>query len=270
MSSMRRTAHGQACRLLAVAGALGLAGCASAGLACPAGTALGRQVFTGGAEAAWCRRPDGVRQGPESRTYDNGTELASGSYVDGALDGVWRYRFNNGHNWRAERWQDGALVQSTVDPRVARLSAQQLEALGPTSSAVIKLASHDPVPGRETRDTVGATFTSWFPNGRPQVAGTYDADGLRQGVWRTWFEDGHPAREIEFVAGVRERAAREWHPNGQPAADGFYTGGRRAGRWHFWNERGQLTADIVYKDGVPAVQSPGGPPAGGGMLPPGS
>jgi hypothetical protein len=240
-------------------------GCATTRVACPAGTELGRQVFTGGAEAAWCRRPDGVRQGPETRSYDSGVEMASGGYVDGALSGVWRYRFTDGSNWRAERWEDGALVQTTIDPAVARMSSRQLEARGSTSSAVIKLASHDPIPGRETRETGGATFASWFPNGRPQVAGQYDADGLRDGIWRYWFEDGRPARELEFVAGVRERAAREWHPNGRPAADGFYAGGRRAGHWYFWNDRGQVTADIVYQDGVPVT---GSATAGGGMLPP--
>src|SRR3954470_2272848 len=225
----------------------GIGGCASGRTTCPLGTALARQVYSGGAEAEWCRRPDGARQGPETRYYENGAELASGGYVDGAQSGVWRYRFNDGRNWRAERWEDGALIQFTIDPFVARLSPGQLEALGPTSSGIIKLASHDPSPGREA---LGATFVSRFPNGRPRVAGSYDAAGLRTGVWRFWFEDGHPSRELEFLDGVRERAAREWHPNGMQAADGGYVAGRREGRWRFWDPRGQLTTDVFYRDGV--------------------
>ena len=119
----------------------------------------GRSI-SGGAEAEWCRRPDGARQGPETRFYESGAELASGGYVDGAQSGVWRYRFNDGRNWRAERWDDGALVQMTVDPAVARLSPAELEALGPTSSGIIKLASHDPIPGRETREARGDDASS--------------------------------------------------------------------------------------------------------------
>jgi uncharacterized protein len=237
-------------------------GCATGRTTCPLGTTLARQVYSGGAETEWCRRPDGARQGPETRFYESGAELASGSYVDGAQSGVWRYRFNDGRNWRAERWEDGALIQLTIDPAVGHLSPGELEALGPTSSGIIKLASHDPIPGRETREVGDATYVSRFPNGLPRVAGSYDAAGLRTGVWRFWFEDGRPSRELEFLAGVRERAAREWHPNGTQAADGSYLAGQREGRWRFWDQRGQLTTDVFYRDGV-RVSTPGG----GGMLP---
>jgi MORN repeat variant len=258
-----------------------VAACATPRTTCPLGTDLARQVFSGGAEAEWCVRPDGARQGPETRFYESGVELLSGNYVDGAQSGVWRYRFNDGRNWRAERWEDGALLQTTIDPAVARMTPSQLAALGPTSSGVIKLASHDPIPGRELREAPGATFVSRFPNGRPRVAGNYDGAGLRSGVWRTWFEDGHPASEIEFLGGVREHAAREWHPSGVLAADGAYAAGQREGRWRFWDERGQLTADAWYRDGVRLPPAPASAPAAvpasapasapggaGGMLPP--
>ncbi len=272
--------------LIVVAGlaAGAAAGCATPRTTCPLGTDLARQVFSGGAEAEWCVRPDGARQGPETRFYESGAELLSGAYVDGTQSGVWRYRFNDGRNWRAERWEDGALLQTTVDPAVARMSPDELAALGPTTSGVIKLVSHDPIPGRETREIPGATFVSRFPNGRPRVAGSYDADGLRVGVWRTWFEDGRPALEIEYLGGVRERGAREWHPNGTPAAEGSYLGGLRDGRWQFWDERGQLTGERWYGSGasvpavppaasVPAVSPAASVPAPdararGGMLPP--
>src|SRR3954465_14412213 len=234
-----------------------LGGCASGRTICPLGTALARQIYSGGGEAEWCRRPDGARQGPETRYYESGAELASGGYVDGAQSGVWRYRFNDGRNWRAERWDDGALIQLTIDPSVARLSPGQLEALGPTSPGIVKLVSHDPVPWRQAREGLDATFVSRFPNGRPHVAGSYDAAGLRTGVWRFWFEDGRPSRELEFLDGVRERAAREWHPNGTQAADGGFAAGRREERWRFWDPRGQLTADVFYRDGV-RVSTSGG------------
>ena len=249
--------------LVAASCALAVVGaCATGRTTCPLGTVLARQVYSGGAEAEWCRRPDGARQGPETRFYESGGELASGGYVDGAQSGVWRYRFNDGRNWRAERWDDGALLQLTIDPVVKHMSPGELAALGPTSSGIIKLASHDPIPGRETRELGGATFASQFPNGRPRLAGSYDAAGLRVGVWRFWFEDGRPWRELDFLGGVREGAAREWHPNGTQAAEGSYVAGRRDGRWRFWDERGQLTAEVVYRDGLRVSAA-----SGGGMLP---
>ena len=173
-------------------------------------------------------------------------ESLSGEYSDGALSGVWRYRFNDGRNWRADRWEDGALVDKTVDPAVAAMTPAELAKLGPMTSGIIKLASHDALTARESQERGGAVFAAHHPNGRPRVAGRYDADGLRTGVWRFWYEDGRPARELEFFAGVRERAAREWHPNGQLAAEGSYTAGERDGRWRCWDPDGHLAREIVY------------------------
>ncbi len=244
---------------LGVAAACLLGACAAPRTLCPLGTELGRYIYSGGAEAEWCRRPDGVREGPETRSYESGAEMVSGGYLDGAQSGVWRYRFTDGRNWRAERWDDGALVQTTVDPAVAHLSAAELAALGTTSSAVIKTLSNDPLSGRQARQASGAVAVAHYPDGHPRAAGRYDAEGLRTGVWQFWFEDGRPAREVEFLAGVRERTVREWHPNGAPAVEGAYRAGLRDGRWRFWDPRGALTADLWYRDGVRV-------PAGG-MLP---
>ena len=139
--------------------------------------------------------PDGARQGPETRYYESGAELASGGYVDGAQSGVWRYRFNDGRNWRAERWEDGALIQLTVDPSVARLSPGRAGGARPDQLRhhQARLARSDPragdargAPG-DRRDVRGAV-----PQRAPRLAGSYDAAGLRTGVWRFWFEDGRP------------------------------------------------------------------------------
>src|SRR6185503_14514085 len=156
--------------------------CATPRTQCPRGTALARRVYSGGAETEWCRRADRVRHGPETRYYESGSELAVGEYVDGTLSGVWRYRFTDGRNWRADRWEDGVLTAKTVDPAVAAMSPEQLEAKGITSSGIIKLLSNDPLLGREARDRESTTFVAHHPNGHVRVVGSYDADGLRTGV----------------------------------------------------------------------------------------
>jgi antitoxin component YwqK of YwqJK toxin-antitoxin module len=254
------------------AAAHALGACATPRTVCPFGTELARQIYSGGAEVEWCGRPDGVRLGPETRYYESGRELASGAYVDGAQSGVWRYRFNDGRNWRAERWEDGALIQKTIDPAVARMSPAELEALGPTSSGIIKLASHDPQTGRQARDLGSRPFVSYFDSGRPRAAGSFDPDGLRVGIWRFWFDDGHPAREVQFLGGVREGPVREWFSSGGPAVEGSYLAGERNGRWRFWDPRGQISAEILYVEGARVWSLAGpaatdSPPPGGGMLP---
>ncbi|HXU64581.1 MAG TPA: hypothetical protein VN962_22935 [Polyangia bacterium] len=244
-----------------VFGALALVvavGCTPPRVACPADTTLARHVYSGGGDAEWCRRADAVRNGPESRFYENGIESVAGEYADGAQSGVWRYRFNDGRNWRAERWEDGALLAVTVDPAVARMTPTELVAVGPSTSGVIKLAAHDPTPPGPARQVV-----EHGPGGAPRLAGAYDAEGLRTGVWRFWYPNGRLAREIEFAGGVRDRAAREWYDTGAPAADGFYAGGLREGVWRFWDARGRLIREVTYRGG--AAVSPAA--AATGMLP---
>jgi MORN repeat variant len=238
-----------------------LLACATPRTTCPLGTQLGRRIYSGGGEVEWCGRDDGVRQGPETRYYENGRELTSGGYLDGAQSGIWRYRFNDGRNWRAERWEDGTLIQQTIDPAVARMSPAELEALGPTTSGIIKLASRDPRTALGVGDLGMQPFASYFDSGRPRTAGQYDADGLRSGTWHFWFEDGRPAREIDYRAGVRDGPVRQWYPAGGPAAEGRFLAGVREGLWRFWDPTGRPRIDVLYKDGVPA----GG--AAGGMLP---
>ncbi|HVV15714.1 MAG TPA: hypothetical protein VHH90_00820 [Polyangia bacterium] len=237
---------------------LAVAGCTASRALCPFETTLARHVYSGGGDAEWCRRADGVRQGPESRIYENGVEWVSGTYDDGAQSGLWRYRFNDGRNWRAERWEDGALLAATVDPAVARMTPSELAAAGPTTSGVIKLAARD-ATGGGARNPIARHY----PDGTPRLAGAYDAEGLRTGIWRFWYPSGRPAREIEFAAGVRDRGAREWYESGAPAADGFYAGGVREGRWRFWDPAGHLVREITYA--VAGVVSPAEPATG--MLP---
>jgi hypothetical protein len=221
------------------AAALLAGACAAPYTQCPEGTDVTRRILSGGSEAEWCHREDGVRQGPEVRFYESGARMVEGAYLDGVLHGVWRYYFNEGSVWREDRWEDGALIAKRIDPRAARLSPEQREALGPTSSGIIKLASADPLLGRTARQRGGGVFETWYPNGKPRMSGHYDGDGLRTGTWRFWYESGGLAREVDYQGGVRHRAFREWYESGAPQTDGFYIDGERNGVWRAWDRSGR-------------------------------
>jgi hypothetical protein len=233
----------------AVAAALGGAACSEVRTVCPSGTEVTRRIFSGGAEAEWCRRPDDVRQGPEVRYFESGRTMIEGSYVDGAQHGVWRYFFTDGRIWREDRWEDGEVVAKKIDPRVARMSADELEALGQTSSGIVKLAARDPLTLREAAARDGGSFVGRYADGHPRVAGRYDGEGLRAGTWRFWNEGGRLVREIDYDLGVRHRAFREWHEGGAPKTDGFYLAGERDGLWRHWDETGHAAADERYDGG---------------------
>jgi hypothetical protein len=220
------------------------AGCADVQTLCPGGTLVTRRILSGGSEAEWCRREDGVRQGPEVRYYESGARMVEGEHLDGVRHGLWSYYPSSGPPWRQDRWEDGALVAKEL--RAPSPLPAGGDPLAPTESGIIKLASADPLLGRTARARELAVFAAWYGNGRARVRGQYDGEGLRTGTWRFWYEDGQLTREVDYDGGVRHRAFREWHPNGRAKTDGFYLDGERDGRWRRWDQTGHLVADSVY------------------------
>jgi antitoxin component YwqK of YwqJK toxin-antitoxin module len=233
---------------LGVAIVLGLWACAEIQIVCPEGTGPQRRVFSGGAEAEWCHRGDGVRQGLEVRYYETGAKMIEGAYLDGARFGEWHYYPSEGPAWRRDRWEDGALVEKKIDlpPRAANQPA--VDVLAPTTSLVVSLGSADPALGRLARlpEAELPTFAAWYGGGKPRVLGRYDGDGFRTHAWRFWYENGTLAREVVYDAGVRHGPFREWHENGRAKTDGSYDDGERDGRWRRWDEGGKLVSDQTY------------------------
>ncbi len=233
---------------LGVALVSGLWACAEIQIVCPEGTGPQRRVFSGGAEAEWCHRGDGVRQGLEVRYYETGAKMIEGAYLDGARFGEWRYYPSEGPAWRRDRWEDGALVEKKIDlpPRAANQPA--VDVLAPTTSLIVSLGSADPTLGRMARlpEAELPTFAVWYGGGKPRVLGHYDGDGFRTRTWRFWYENGTLAREVMYDAGVRHGQFREWHDNGQAKTDGSYDDGERDGRWRRWDEGGKLVSDQTY------------------------
>jgi len=235
---------------LGLALALGRWACAEIKVVCPEGTGAHRRVFSGGAEAEFCNRPDGVRQGLEVRYYENGARMLQGAYLDGARFGEWQYFPSEGPAWRFDRWEDGALVEKKVQLPPRGANEPPVDPTAPTSSLIVSLGSSDPTLGRRMRGEELPTFAVWYGSGKPRVLGHYDGDGFRTRTWQFWFGSGALAREVTYDAGVRHGEFREWHENGQPKTDGAYEDGERDGRWRRWDDTGKLVSDQTFAHGM--------------------
>jgi antitoxin component YwqK of YwqJK toxin-antitoxin module len=227
--------------------------CAEIQIVCPEGTAGKRRIFSGGAEAEWCRRGDGVRQGLEVRYYENGAKMIEGAYLDGTRFGEWHYYTSEGGQpWRRDRWEDGALVAKKVDMPPRGANQPPLDPLAPTDSMIIKLAAADPNLERTSREREDELplFAIWYASGKPRVRGHYDRDGYRARTWQFWYESGALAREVMYDAGVRHGLFLEWHENGQAKTEGEYEVGEREGRWRRWDEGGKLLSEQNFSRGM--------------------
>lgn len=71
-------------------------------------------------------------------------------------------------------------------------------------------------------------------------------DGLREGPWVMWYEDGALRWEGEYRAGVLEGPERGWRPGGALWFEGERRNGLREGLQRSWYENGALEWEAHY------------------------
>lgn len=110
-----------------------------------------------------------------------------------------------------------------------------------------------------TADTIQSTFSFAFAkdtvengeeikhytNGVIQMRGMMK-NGKRNGLWKSWYEDGSPWSESTFENGIKTGKTTTWYENGKKRYEGFYTNNVESGKWTYWNEEGKLTATKDY------------------------
>jgi len=74
-------------------------------------------------------------------------------------------------------------------------------------------------------------------------------NGKRDGLWKSFYEDGTPWSETTFKDGIKNGKTTTWHPNGQKRYDGFYTNDTESGKWTFYDEKGNITQQGDYESG---------------------
>jgi antitoxin component YwqK of YwqJK toxin-antitoxin module len=72
-------------------------------------------------------------------------------------------------------------------------------------------------------------------------------DNKREGLWKSWYENGLPWSETTFKEGRKNGKTTTWYENGNKRYEGFFTDDKESGRWIFWKEDGTL-ADFKNYD----------------------
>lgn len=102
-----------------------------------------------------------------------------------------------------------------------------------------------------------------YPNGQPSLVQVYDhngqwikeiqyyesgalmmegaiKNGLREGEWKSYFEDGKTQSTGFFHEGIRTGATTIYYENGNLYMEGPYKDGRQIGQWSYYDEQGYL------------------------------
>lgn len=231
------------CLFLLFAVAFQAAGAGNAALECPSDTTRRSFAFSTGGVSEWCALPNGLRQGPARSYYSNGHLLSSGEFSDGSAHGVMAYYLNEGTIWRRDVWDAGTLTSEWLNPEVMALSREELERRGAVGGgsdigAAIGCAPGDRQP--ECRTSPGnPVLVLRYPGGRRRAHGSV-SDGLRTGLWTSWYASGAVAIRAEFSLGHLSGSYQEWYENGRPSAEGQYLSGEKVGLWLYWSRTGKM------------------------------
>jgi antitoxin component YwqK of YwqJK toxin-antitoxin module len=71
-------------------------------------------------------------------------------------------------------------------------------------------------------------------------------NGRREGLWKSWYENGLPWSETTFKDGIKNGKTATWYDNGNKRYEGFFKDDKESGRWVFWNEDGTLSDTRNY------------------------
>lgn len=99
----------------------------------------------------------------------------------------------------------------------------------------------------EQKDTViqNGEYIKYHKNGVIEMRGLMK-NGKRDGLWKSWYEDGLPWSETTFVSGKKNGKTTTWYANEKKRYEGFYTNDVESGKWTFWDENGKIQSIQNY------------------------
>jgi antitoxin component YwqK of YwqJK toxin-antitoxin module len=86
---------------------------------------------------------------------------------------------------------------------------------------------------------------NYYPNKQKYVEANYK-DGLKDGEWKSYREDGKLWSEHHYVKGKEDGAYKTYHENGKLQIDGHYKEGKESGTWIFYDKNGTVNKRITY------------------------
>jgi len=155
--------------------------------------------------------------GSVSDSYDGGDPRIEGTYKNGLMDGIWTYYYPDG---------------------VTKAEGQFLKGDGGN----VHELSGIPQNGRY------GEWTIYYPNGNVNAKYQYDVNGIPEGPWLEWYENGQKKRQYFHKEGKRDQTWTVWWSNGNIKTEGNFKEGLKNGQFTFWFQNGQKKFEGVCRN----------------------
>jgi antitoxin component YwqK of YwqJK toxin-antitoxin module len=118
----------------------------------------------------------------------------------------------------------------------SKIFEETVESYADGSAKVVRFFKED------GRDKTLVKECLYYPNHQKYMEGEYK-NGKREGVWKSWNENGNLWSEGTFKNGLDEGLRTIYHENGKKFIEGYYTNGKKTGIWKFYDENGNFVKE---------------------------
>jgi MORN repeat protein len=110
------------------------------------------------------------------------------------------------------------------------------------------------VNGKPVKDGIFVVYGT----GTDRMIEGYYRDGVQEGEWTTWYENGQRSAVDNYRHGRQDGLHTSWYANGVKALEGQYREGKREGVWTRWDPTGFTSRQEIYRDDRRVDQNPKG------------
>lgn len=123
-----------------------------------------------------------------------------------------------------------------------------------TSDIETSVSTTETVENQEKIDSISVDeqitqpglFQEYHPNGALKMEGKHDENGLRTGLWISYYENGIKWSESYYIKGKKSGHSLSFFPNGAVRYVGEYLDDQKVGTWKFYDENGELTNEETF------------------------
>ena len=94
--------------------------------------------------------------------------------------------------------------------------------------------------------TKSGETVEYHPNGAVKMRGKLNDNGMRHGLWISFYDNGIKWSEAYYIDGVLDGHSITFFPNGKVRYIGEYKNGDKTGTWKFYDEAGELVKEENY------------------------
>ena len=192
----------------------------------------------------------GLKQGNWKFFWENGNLKTEGTYLNDKKHGFFKDYDENGNFLAVYKYENDELVEDAKETK--RLDKKT--AYHPNGKVSITATYYKGQPEgiRREYDTNGVLVKGYvFEKGILRYEGITDENGLRQGVWKEYYETGELRAKGKYKNSMPIEDWKFYFPDKTVEIEGSYDKkGRKNGEWRWYYPNGELLAVENYESGL--------------------